>query len=84
MNLYGISATVAVKAGNGASFVRQIPTFYLDANVQGFTDEAGAERVAREIILASRLNGPEDRRGEVSGRDADSTACTVYVTAVAL
>lgn len=29
---------------------RQVPTFYLDGNVQGFQTAEGAERVAREIL----------------------------------
>ncbi len=30
--------------------LRQLPTFYLLANVQGITDAVGAERIARDII----------------------------------
>lgn len=42
--LYQIQATV-----NG----RQIPTFYLDAQVQGVINCAHAERVARDILTIS-------------------------------
>lgn len=37
---------------------RQVPTFYLDATVQGITDLASAERVARDIITAGWDIGP--------------------------
>lgn len=43
--LYQITATV-----NG----RQIPTFYLDAQVQGVTNCAQAEKIARDILT---ING---------------------------
>lgn len=42
--LYCIQATV-----NG----RQVPTFYLDAQVQGIISIKHAERVARKILIAS-------------------------------
>lgn len=32
--------------------VRQLPTFYLDANVQAFMDADGAERVALAVVRA--------------------------------
>jgi hypothetical protein len=57
--MYAITATVETtvhsKSGDWHG-ARQIPTFYLDENVQGIVSEAHAERIAREIIdpLSSR------------------------------
>ncbi len=55
MTLYAIVATV-VHHTNDSHCVSvdrsiQIPTFYLDADVQGIIDEAHAETIAREIII---------------------------------
>lgn len=41
---------------------RQVPTFYLDANVQGITSLEGAERIARDIITAGWNIGPSVSR----------------------
>ena len=50
--LYAIHATI---------YGRQIPTFYLDAQVQGITDRIHAEQVARTILEASRFSSqPND------------------------
>ena len=39
---------------------RQVPTFYLDPSVQGITDAAHAERIARDILETA---GPIDDEG---------------------
>lgn len=51
--MYAITATIRRerREGNvGWWKTTQIPTFYLDENVQGFTDSRGAERIARDIL----------------------------------
>ncbi len=54
--MYAVTATVVVTEtdGEGKSWqaTKQIPTFYLDENVQGIVDEAHAEKIAREILTA--------------------------------
>lgn len=54
--MYGISATVETEGKGGYSGVRQIPTFYLDENVQGILSEAQAENVAWHILSAAGTN----------------------------
>lgn len=48
MTLWQVMATV-----NG----RQVPTFYLDKQVQGILDETSAERIARDIVTIASDNG---------------------------
>lgn len=50
--MYGISATVETTDGKYTG-MRQIPTFYLDEDVQGILSVAGAIRIAREILSAA-------------------------------
>ena len=47
--LYAIPAT-AVKTDKSGTTSYQVPTFYLNGNVQGIVDVAHAERIAREVI----------------------------------
>jgi hypothetical protein len=47
--MYAVSATI-VRDHEGWRAVRQLPTFYLDENVQGFTSEEGAERIALALL----------------------------------
>lgn len=47
--LYAITANIA-REENGWSSSRQVPTFYLDENVQGILSIAHAVQVARDII----------------------------------
>ncbi len=51
----------------GVEWVRheQLPTFYLDRKVQGFTTEAGAAEIARRIL---------DPFGEIADGDLTITA----------
>jgi hypothetical protein len=48
--MYAVQAQVHIENKDGWSGSHQVPTFYLDENVQGFLDEDGAKRVARRII----------------------------------
>lgn len=52
VRLWAVQAQVERTApgGFGWSTSTQVPTFYLDPAVQGITDEAGALRVAGEIL----------------------------------
>lgn len=47
-----ITHTVDTQAGraHGWTSSRQVPTFYLDENVQGITSEEHAERIALDVI----------------------------------
>ncbi|HZQ78745.1 MAG TPA: hypothetical protein VFE55_15530 [Acidimicrobiia bacterium] len=49
---YAVTATVA-RTVDGWSSVTQVPTFFLDANVQGIVSEAHAEEIARTILTAA-------------------------------
>ena len=44
--IYSVTATVTRDDGRSL----EIPTFYLNSDVQGFTDESGACAIARTII----------------------------------
>lgn len=55
MTTYAITATVEYRQVSGWSGSRQVPTFYLDSDVQGITDTAGAERIARDIVTGAGL-----------------------------
>lgn len=52
--MYAITAQIQTyeQDGNARAWSgsRQIPTFYLDENVQGITDTGHAVRIARQII----------------------------------
>lgn len=45
---------------NGWNLSRQVPTFYLDPSVQGIISEAGAVKVAEDILSSA---GPVDAEG---------------------
>jgi len=47
--MYGISAWFVETTKTG-TIHRNLPTFFLDCNVQGFLDESGAEKIARDIL----------------------------------
>lgn len=49
--LYAVQATIEVGQA-GWVRARQVPTFYLDPNVQGIRDERHAHQIAAEIIGA--------------------------------
>lgn len=53
--MYAISATVETQDGK-YSGMRQIPTFYLDENVQGILDETGATKIALNVLSAMGTN----------------------------
>lgn len=69
--LYAITAQVETTLpdalGTPWSISRQVPTFYLDPLVQGILDEAGARRVAENILHTAA---------------GDSEGVTLHVTAV--
>lgn len=71
MTLYAINATIVHHTNDAhcasTDVTKQIPTFYLNADVQGIVDEAHAEKIAREIILPVEL---------------EYESVTVHVTAV--
>ncbi len=46
---YAVTATVTKKTPEGTT-TYQVPTFYLNANVQGIVDAAHAARIAYEVI----------------------------------
>ena len=46
---YAVTATVTKKDDKGST-TYQVPTFYLNANVQGITGAAHAARIAHEVI----------------------------------
>ena len=47
---YAVTATVRERIGDGWTRSAQVPTFYLDADVQGIVDEDHAAIVARRVI----------------------------------
>lgn len=47
--LYQIDATRTVDRSTGRN-TQQIPTFYLDSNMQGIVDSDHAEKIARRIL----------------------------------
>lgn len=49
MQLWCVQATVT-RYSNGAGTTSQIPTFFLDGNIQGITDAKHCERIAVEIV----------------------------------
>jgi hypothetical protein len=51
--MWQITASVEIATVDGWTSTRQLPTFYLDENVQGITQENGAVKVARDVILAA-------------------------------
>jgi hypothetical protein len=50
--LYAVEARVTETAKDGWQSNYGLPTFYLDARVQGIVDVAHAERIARNILQA--------------------------------
>lgn len=50
--MYAIHASIT-RHIDGFERTSQVPTFYLDENVQGITDRAHAERIATSIIRAT-------------------------------
>ena len=52
--MYAITGTIETRSfGSGViewSGTRQVPTFYLDADVQGITDAAHAVRIAATVV----------------------------------
>ena len=48
--MYAVQASVLRTWPDGSSGHIQIPTFYLDENVQGIVGEEHAKNIAREII----------------------------------
>lgn len=48
--MYVISATVKVKTEDGYSKIIQIPTFFLDENIQGIVDREHARKIAAQVI----------------------------------
>lgn len=48
--VFAVQATLVRNMGDGWTAVRQVPTFYLNGNVQGFTDEDGASKIAQTIL----------------------------------
>lgn len=52
---YVVQGTVTTVDAQGWSCTRQIPTFYLLANVQGITDEEHAAKVARSVVDPSDI-----------------------------
>ena len=51
--LYQINATrtcYSVRSGSNWTRTNQIPTFYLDSNMQGIVDAEHAEKIARRIL----------------------------------
>ena len=50
MQLYGVQGTVTLSMEGGWQTTRQLPTFYLSADVQGITSADHAERIARRML----------------------------------
>lgn len=48
--MYAITATISGTNTEGWEFSCGLPTFYLNANVQGIMNEAHAEKIARAIL----------------------------------
>lgn len=47
--LYQITATRTVDRSTGRN-TQQIPTFYLDSDIQGIVDSSHADRIARDLL----------------------------------
>lgn len=58
--LYQITATVTHHTNDdmcvSTTITYQIPTFYLDSEVQGIVDIIQAEKIAREIVNPAKLD----------------------------
>ncbi len=50
---YAVQAQYVHTSSDGYTSSRQIPTFYLDANVQGIANVQHAERIARDILTVA-------------------------------
>ena len=53
--MYAIQATVRAATSGGGVVTRQVPTFYLDENVQGIVSEEHARQIAAEILWSVGL-----------------------------
>jgi hypothetical protein len=93
--IYAISAsrqTTTHRSGQSIVDTYHLPTFYLDSDVQGFTDEAGAERVARSIVgdgfsgevhvCAVQVSGADARDLSTSALERASVQSGAYMRAV--
>lgn len=56
MKIWAVNVTVCISHGPGHVSIKELPTFYLNGDVQGFTDAVGCESVVRDILpkLADR------------------------------
>jgi hypothetical protein len=61
MKRYAINATVVTER-DGWTSTRQVPTFFLDGNVQGIATAERAEEIARDLLLTA---APDDNRPTV-------------------
>ena len=50
--MYAITATAYRRTADGWTVASQVPTFYLNANVQGIVDEAHAKSIALVVLGA--------------------------------
>lgn len=55
--LYQIQARVERTTADGWTSVRDLPTFYLDSNVQGILSVEAAERIARRLLTDAAGDG---------------------------
>ncbi len=53
ISTYAIQAQYVHTTSDGYTSSRQVPTFYLNANVQGIANVQHAERIARDILTAA-------------------------------
>jgi hypothetical protein len=51
--MYAITAAIEFRGSDGWNHARQVPTFYLNRNVQGIVSEDHARSIAEDIITAS-------------------------------
>lgn len=59
-DLYSVVANLSVEREDGWTRTTGVPTFFLDSSVQGITNEAHAESIARDILLAFTRAQGED------------------------
>ena len=64
---YCIQATVTETDTQGWVLSRQLPTFFLNANVQGILGEKDAENIARRIL------------GVYNGNNSEVSVCAVEI-----
>lgn len=53
MTMYAISANVENLTSDGYRASRQVPTFYLNSNVQGIVSAEHAEKIAEDIFRST-------------------------------